>query len=211
MNIEFPPVYPITDTKISGLPVIEQVRAFIAGGARLFQVREKGLNSRDLFYASAEAVKVAHEHGVKVIINDRADIALLAGADGVHLGQQDLAPEHARRLLGPRAIIGYSTHSIEQTERAADMPVDYVAFGPVFNTSTKSDHEPIVGLELLANIKAIVGGIPLVAIGGIDRNRLSQVLRSGADSAAVISSVLTAPSGIEAELDRMFQAADMLL
>lgn len=205
---DFPAIYPITDTTISGLSVIEQVRRLVAGGARLIQVREKNVHSRDFFESAAAAVSYAHENGVKIIVNDRVDIALLTGADGVHLGQRDLSPVHARKLLGPKAIIGYSTHTIEQAAEAARLPIDYLAFGPVFDTSTKSDHEPVVGPELLAAIKAAAGTMPIVAIGGIDRQRLPLVLRAGADSAAVISAVLSDAARIEITLASLLKEAE---
>src|SRR5919198_2181410 len=137
MAFELPKLYPITDRRLSGLSHAEQVARLCEGGARLVQLREKHLSPRE-FYSEAEAaLKVARERGAKLIINDRADIALALGADGVHLGQDDMPPEAARALLGRGAIIGYSTHGAEQAAAAARRPVDYVAIGPAFATSSK--------------------------------------------------------------------------
>src|SRR5687768_5154472 len=133
-----PKIYPITDTRISGgLTHAEQVTRLRAGGARLIQLREKHLSPREFYHEAEAALAVARERNTRLIINDRADIALALGADGVHLGQDDLSPSAARRLLGPRFIIGYSTHSVAQAVEAARLPVDYVAVGPIFETGTK--------------------------------------------------------------------------
>lgn len=207
MNIPFPPVYPITDTLLSGLLVSEQVRLMTAGGAAVVQIREKKASSRAFYQAAVEAVSVARAGGARIIINDRVDIAVLVGADGVHLGQSDLSPIHARRLLGERAIIGYSTHTPGQAAEASGMPVDYIAFGPVFPTATKEDPDPAVGLEMLAEVKSIVGELPLVAIGGITENNLGAVLAAGADSAAIIGDVLSNPYEIEAKVRRLLAIA----
>lgn len=154
----------------------------------MIQIREKSGTPRDFFEDAAAAVRIAHDHDVVILINDRADIALMAGADGVHLGQHDLPPEAARRMLGDKAVIGISTHSVDEVSRAlAQNVADYIAFGPVFGTVTKSDHEPVVGLEKLAQIRKIVGHKPLVAIGGIKVDTLAGVFAAGADSAAIIS------------------------
>ena len=135
--------------------------------------------------------------GVRVVVNDRADIALAVGADGVHLGQDDLDPSAARRLLGDKFIIGYSTHSVAQAVEAARLPVDYVAVGPIFDTSSKERPDPVVGLEGLRGVRAAVGPVPLVAIGGITRETARAVLAAGADSLALISALVGGdPAGI---------------
>jgi thiamine-phosphate pyrophosphorylase len=135
--------------------------------------------------------------GVRLIINDRADIALALGADGVHLGQDDLPPAAARELLGERAVIGCSTHNEEQAREAIELPVDYIAIGPVFQTSSKENPDPVVGLEGLRRVRRIVGQIPLVAIGGVSAENAREVLTAGADSLAVISLLLGEPEQIE--------------
>jgi thiamine-phosphate pyrophosphorylase len=126
---------------------------------------------------------------VKIIINDRVDIALALKADGVHLGQEDLGPDAARRILGPDAIIGFSTHNLEQARLAAQMPIDYVAIGPIFGTSTKQSSNPSVGLEGLRRVRQTLTSIPLVAIGGITLENIASVLKAGADVAAIASDI----------------------
>jgi len=186
---QLPRVYPLTDVQLSGLSHAEQVRLLSFGGASLIQLREKRMPALE-FYEQARAAK---QYGVQLIINDRVDIALATGADGVHLGQDDLPPEVARKLLGPQAIIGYSTHNVDQAISATKLPIDYLAIGPIFSTTTKSDTAPVLGLDGLRAARAAVGGFPLVAIGGISLNNARDVIDAGADSVAVISALLTAP------------------
>jgi thiamine-phosphate pyrophosphorylase len=136
-------------------------------------------------------------------VNDRIDLAMVLEADGVHLGQDDLPPAEARRLLGPDAIIGYSTHTVEQARKAMELPIDYLAFGPVFPTSTKERPDAVVGTEVLSEIAKLAGKLPLVAIGGINESNLERTLSSGATSAAIISGLLSDPDRIEETLRRM--------
>jgi len=126
-----------------------------------------------------------------VIINDRVDIAAAVGADGVHLGQDDVAPELARKILGSKAIIGYSTHSLEQVRIALRYPVDYVAIGPVFRTKTKVNSDPVIGIERLQEVSREIGEMPLVAIGGINLTNLNTVFEAGADSIAVVGGLIS--------------------
>ena len=197
MKFELSKLYPITDARLSGLTHAEQVARLSAGGATLIQLREKHLSPRE-FYAEAEAALcVARECGVRLIINDRVDLALALRADGVHLGQDDLATEAARRLLGEDAIIGCSTHNIAQAREAARQPVDYIAIGPIYATSTKENPDPVVGLDELRRVREAVGRKPLVAIGGINRENAREVINAGADAIAVISLLLAEPSEIE--------------
>lgn len=195
-SFRLPRVYPLTDVRLSGLSHAEQLRLLIAGGACLVQLREKQLPALQ-FYEEAKAVMlVAEREGVQVIINDRIDIALAVGAHGVHLGQDDMPPEAARRLLGPEAIIGYSTHNVEQALMALTLPIDYVAIGPIFGTSSKADTAPTLGLEGLRAVRRVVGAVPLVAIGGISLGNAAEVIEAGADSVAVISALVSDPSRI---------------
>ena len=200
MKLSLQKIYPITDRNLSGLSHAEQVARFIDGGATLIQIRDKNLSSGE-FYADAEAaVKIAREAKVRILINDRVDIALMTAADGVHLGQDDLPAAAARKLLGMDAVIGISTHSIQQIREAlVDGNADYIAFGPIFPTSTKTDHEPLVGLEELVEARELHGDIPLVAISGINRVNLASVLRAGADSAAMISEFYLPPIEISSQ------------
>ena len=157
----------------------------------MIQLREKA-DPPSRFYTEAKAaLDLARAHGVKLIINDRVDIALALNADGVHLGQDDLPPEAARRILGPSALIGYSTHNLEQAKLAAAMPVDYVAIGPIFPTATKQSENPSVGLEGLHLLRQTLSPTPLVAIGGITARNIESVLKAGADAAAIISDIWT--------------------
>lgn len=168
-----------------------------AGGATFIQLREKRLSPREFYREAEEALSVARSMGVRLIINDRVDIALALSADGVHLGQDDLPPTAARALLGDEAIIGFSTHSIEQAIVAARLPVDYIAVGPIFQTSSKENPDPVVGLDGLRRVRQVVGNIPLVAIGGIRPENIPYVLKAGADSVACISLLIAQPAEIE--------------
>jgi len=190
VSFHLPKIYPITDTALSSLSHAEQVKDLIAGGATLIQLREKH-NSARAFYADAyDAIRIARSAGAKVIINDRVDAALALGADGVHLGQTDMPVAAARRLLGKAAIIGFSTHNIEQVKAALKLPIDYLAFGPIFPTQSKRNADPVAGLDALGLIKSINGRLPVVAIGGIDKSNVVEALSAGADSAAIISAIV---------------------
>lgn len=190
-TLALPKLYPITDVRLSGLTHAEQVARLCEGGAGVVQLREKHLSPREFYRQALEAVRVARERGAQVIINDRADIALAVGADGVHLGQDDISVEAARHLLGEAAIIGLSTHNVAQAREAATLPVDYIAIGPVFATSSKERPDPVVGLEGVRRVREVVGDRLLVAIGGINADNARAALDAGADSVAVIGALLT--------------------
>ena len=200
MKFTLPKIYPITDTRISGLSHIEQVRRLIAGGATLIQLREKNAPAGEFYDAAVGSIALAREHGVKIVINDRVDIAVASGADGVHLGQDDLPPDQARRLLGERAVIGFSTHSVEQARKAIGLPVDYIAIGPIFGTTTKENPDPVVGLEGLIAVREAIGEFPLVAIGGITQANTRTVLNAGANSVAIITDLLRDSGEIESAM-----------
>jgi thiamine-phosphate pyrophosphorylase len=204
MTFEVPKLYPITDRLLSGLSHAEQVVRLSEGGATLIQLREKHLSPREFYAEAEEALKAAGARGVRLIINDRADIALALGAAGVHLGQNDMPPAAARALLGEEAIIGFSTHSVEQAIAALSLPVDYIAIGPVFNTSSKTNPDPVVGLEGVRAVRELVGRLSLVAIGGITRENARSVLNAGADSVALISALLV--HGDASEITRRTRA-----
>ena len=191
-----PRVYPLTDVQLSGLSHAEQVRLLSEGGATLIQLREKQMAALEFYEQARAALAVAVRNGAQLIINDRVDVALAVGVHGVHLGQDDMPPEAARRLLGPEMIIGYSTHTVEQALAALELPVDYIATGPIFQTSTKTDTSPVLGLDGLHAVRQAVGKFPLVAIGGITQAKASEVIEAGADSVAVISAVLSDPHQI---------------
>lgn len=204
-NWRLPPIYPITDTRLSGLSHAGQVEQLIAGGATLVQLREKHASPREFYEDAEKALTIARAHNVKIIINDRVDIALTLGADGVHLGQDDLPPREARKILGDDAIIGFSTHNLKQALEAAKLPVDYIAFGPVYDTQTKENPDATVGLDALRSVLEVVNDFPLVAIGGINSGNLEQVLKSGADSAAIISDLFTPPGNITQNMIHLLQ------
>jgi thiamine-phosphate pyrophosphorylase len=199
LNLALPKIYPITDVSLAGISHGEQVGRLIAGGATFIQLREKHASPRDFFEAAKPAIEIARKNNVMIIINDRVDIARALGADGVHLGQDDLPPNAAREVLGPDAIIGFSTHSVEQAIDAAGLPIDYIAIGPIFETKTKENPDPIVGLDGLAEVKKNIGNIPLVAIGGIDLDNVLDVLAAGADSIALVSAIVGDPALISAK------------
>jgi thiamine-phosphate pyrophosphorylase len=206
-----PQIYPITDTRISGLSHAEQVQRLIAGGASLIQIREKYAASDEFYHSALAAAAVAKAYGVSLIINDRVDIAIAVGAAGVHLGQDDLPPAEARAMLGPKAIIGFSTHTIDQARAAAALPVDYIAFGPIFPTGTKQNPDEIVGLEGLREAKRVIGDLPLVAIGGINGSNLTSVLTAGADSAAMIGALISVPANITLRMQKLAALAQQNL
>ncbi|HJZ70659.1 MAG TPA: thiamine phosphate synthase [Vicinamibacterales bacterium] len=176
----------------AGWQPIDLADAFLAGGARFLQLRAKSMPSGPMLDTAAAIVAHARHHGATVVVNDRADIARLAGADGVHVGQDDLAPAAVRTIVGPSAIIGFSTHTAEQIDRALAQPITYLAIGPVFGTTTKATGYDRVGLDMVraAATRATVRGLPLVAIGGITVETAAAVIEAGAASVAVISDLL---------------------
>lgn len=191
-----PRVYALTDVRMSGLSHAEQVELLTQGGATLVQLREKHLAPREFYEQARAALAMAERRGARVIINDRVDVALAVGAHGVHLGQDDMPPDAARKLLGPDAIIGYSTHNIEQAIAATKLPIDYLAIGPIFATTSKADTAPVLGLDGLRTVRDAIGDFPLVAIGGITGDNAREVIQRGADSVAVISALLSNSSRI---------------
>jgi thiamine-phosphate pyrophosphorylase len=192
MALLLPPVYPITDKRISGRPThLAILKELVRGGATLVQIRDKETEVRELLTDLRRCVEFSAKHGVSLMVNDRCDLALCSGADGIHLGQDDLPPAAARRILGPGSLIGYSTHTLGQARKSKGLPIDYLAFGPIYTTATKQDAASVVGLSKLRKVCA-GSSLPVVAIGGIDLNRLREVLDAGAHSAAVISALMSA-------------------
>ncbi len=196
-------LYPLTDRGLSGLSHAEQVSQLSETGVNLVQLREKILSPLEFYREAAAALQVARERHVKIIINDRVDIALALNADGVHLGQDDLPPEAARRLLGADSIIGLSTHNTEQSRLAAKLPIDYVAIGPIFATRTKKASDPPVGLQGIRLARQVLGKMPLIAIGGITSLNSQDVLDAGADAIAVISDLWTPAGQVAARTARL--------
>ncbi len=186
MNL--PRLYAIADASFGDS--IELARNLFDGGARLVQIRNKRAGARELLMQTSAILRIAPPDAL-VLVNDRVDVALLAAAHGVHLGQDDLPVERARSILGPNAVIGFSTHNLAQALSADKMPIDYVAVGPIFETTTKQNPDPVVGVSALREICRRIR-MPVVAIGGITLDRASEVYTAGARSIAVISDLLRA-------------------
>ncbi|MBA2605689.1 MAG: thiamine phosphate synthase [Acidobacteria bacterium] len=191
-----PRIYPITDPRLTKLSHAEQVKRLIDGGAQMIQLREKYGSPKDFYELAKEAIKIARPSSVRIIINDRVDIALAAGAGGVHLGQDDLPPARAREILGENAIIGFSTHNPEQAARAVKLPIDYLAIGPVFATATKENAEEPLGIEGVKRVREAIGNFPMVAIGGITFENFREIISAGANSVAIINNLLFDPASI---------------
>ena len=191
--MKLPRIYPILDTETieaRQFSVTRAAAAFLEGGAGILQLRHKRHWGRAMFDAAREIARMCREAGALFIVDDRADIAMLLEA-GLHIGQDDLAPRDARRLMGSDGVIGFSSHNVRQVCAAGGEPVDYVAFGPVFPTASKRNPDPVIGVEGLKECRALVEK-PLVAIGGISRETAAAVLAAGADSVAVIGDLLPA-------------------
>ena len=186
--IEDSPIYLITDRTLSGLSHYLIVRQAITAGIRTIQLREKQMSKKELFKEALLMRALTLKQKTIFIMNDYIDIALAADADGVHLGQEDMPVEEARKILGRKKIIGISTHSLKQAISAEDAGADYIGFGPVFPTSTKDAGLP-KGLTALKEIRKHIK-IPIVAIGGIKPENVSSVLEAGADAVAVMSAIL---------------------
>ncbi|MGH9798914.1 MAG: thiamine phosphate synthase [Blastocatellia bacterium] len=186
--LQLPKLYPITDCQLSNCTHEEIVWMMLAGGARFIQLRDKDASAKELLDAARACLALTRAAGAKLIINDRVDVALTVGADGVHLGQEDLSVEEAREILGEDKIIGVSTHSPDQFKAALETSANYIAVGPVFPTLTKDNAAPVVGLDFVREAKALADR-PVVAIGGISVERAAEVIAAGADSVAVISAL----------------------
>ena len=186
-----PRLYVILDAALLTRPALQLVRELAQAGVRLMQYRNKLGPAREVLTTSRELVEVLSPSGVSVIVNDRADIAMIAGADGVHLGQEDLEVEQARGIIGADRWVGVSTHNLEQFRSAAATSADYIAVGPVFATSSKANPDPVIGTEFIREVRRLTDK-PIVAIGGITLETAGSVIAAGADSVAVISDILRA-------------------
>ena len=193
-----PRLYPIVDPALLPGPgdqaarVVAFARELVQGGATLIQYRNKRGGGRQML-SDARELRRALGSQVRLIMNDRADLCLAAGFDGVHVGQEDLSPEGARLVVGDRLWVGVSTHSVEQVIEADKTSADYIAIGPVFATASKQNPDPVIGLEGVRAARAATRK-PLVAIGGITRINCALVIQAGADSVAVISDLVHAPA-----------------
>ena len=192
MLSRIPPVYPITDKRLSGRAThLAILKELIRGGATWVQIRDKETPVRELLADLQRCAEFSARNAVQLLVNDRCDLVMTCGADGVHLGQGDLPPAGARRVLGPGRIIGYSTHTLRQVRASERLPVDYIGFGPVYATATKEASSPVVGLAGLRRA-CREATRPVVAIGGIGLDQVREVLEAGAASAAVISALMRA-------------------
>jgi thiamine-phosphate pyrophosphorylase len=206
MPMKLPRLYPILDTAsldARGMPLVAAAAAFLDGGAGILQLRHKRHWGRALFEEARQIARLCREAGAQFVVNDRADFAMLLGA-GLHVGQDDLPPRDARKLLGADATIGFSSHNVNQLCAAGGEPVDYVALGPVFATASKRNPDPVVGVEEVRRCRGLLEK-PLVAIGGITTENALDVLRAGADSIAVIGGLLPMASTAQSLRQRMEQ------
>jgi thiamine-phosphate pyrophosphorylase len=197
-----PRLYAIVDMQRSANPVAFAQELF-AAGVRLLQLRDKETRPWVTLSVAREIKRIAPKDAV-LIMNDRADLCLGAGFGGVHVGQDDLSPEAARRVCPQPLIVGVSTHNLEQLREADAGPADYIAFGPIFGTTSKANPDPTVGLELLRQARTVTKK-PLVAIGGISRVNCRDVLDTGADSVAVISDLCDEPQAAVKEFLRILR------
>ncbi len=202
-SFQLPPVYPITGS-LPGLNHAELAKTLLQAGARFFQVREKALHDSEFYQQLLQVERFCRMSQARFLVNDRIDLALATRAHGVHLGQTDLPVTVARELLGTDAILGLSTHSQAQFERALKEDVDYLALGPIFDTTSKNSPYPPLGTDLLRQIVSI-SPVPVVAIGGITLETTPEVWESGAASVAVISDIVHA----ERPSDRLAQYLEL--
>src|SRR6266567_1516466 len=209
--MRLPRVYPILDTESldrRDIALETAAAAFLEGGAGILQIRHKSHWSRAIFDSARTVARLCREAGAALIVNDRADFALLLEA-GLHIGQDDLSPRDARKLMGSDAVIGFSSHNVAQLCAAGGEPVDYVALGPVFRTVSKCNPDPVVGVEEVGRCRALLDK-PLVAIGGITRENALDVMHAGADSVAVIAGLLPEPATAQSLRQRMEEWQQLL-
>jgi thiamine-phosphate pyrophosphorylase len=186
-----PRLYVILDAGMLTEPAGDTAKKLIAAGVRLLQYRNKQADARELLNDSKAIAESTRAAQCVFFVNDRPDVAWLAGADGVHVGQEDLEVAQAREVMGRERWVGVSTHNLQQFQQAAASSADYIAVGPIFPTISKANPDPVVGLDLLRRVRPLTAK-PIVAIGGITLERAPEVLQAGADSIAVISDILKA-------------------
>jgi thiamine-phosphate pyrophosphorylase len=192
MRLVLPSLYVILDATLLPISAQDCAQELAGAGVRLMQYRNKSASSRELLETCRGLASFLAPAGIPFIVNDRPDMAVLAAADGVHVGQEDLAPEQARSLVGANKWVGVSTHNLEQFREAAATSADYIAVGPIFSTTSKANPDPVVGLELIRRVRDLTGK-PIVAIGGVTLETAMSLIEAGADSVAVISDILCAP------------------
>ncbi len=186
-------LYLVTDHhQTAGRDLLEVVNAALRAGVRAVQLREKDLTTRDVFHLGEKMLAMTRAAGSALLINDRVDVAMALQADGVHLTRRSLPPREARDLLGPGSLIGVSCHSLAEVQEAVGGGADFVVCGPIFETPSKAAFGPPVTTALLSQARSATS-LPILAIGGIHRARIPDVMRAGADGVAVISAVMAAP------------------
>ena len=191
LGLLLPRLYVILDAGLIRGRVQVVARQLLDAGVPLLQYRGKNIGAREMLETASWLSAAAHEHRATFLVNDRPDVAWLAGADGVHVGQDDLDVEQARALVGKERWVGVSTHNLEQFEKAAGTSADYIAIGPIFETNGKANPDPVVGTEMIRRVRRSTKK-PIVAIGGIRLDRAAEVIEAGADSVAVISDIVGA-------------------
>lgn len=191
MRLVMPRLYVILDAELACGPIQEIAGQLMGVGVRLLQYRAKEVPAREMLAVARDLAGLARGNGATFYVNDRPDVAYLAGADGVHVGQDDLSVEQARAVAGEGRRVGVSTHNLEQFEKAAVSSADYIAIGPIFQTSSKANPDPVVGMEMIRKLRPLTKK-PIVAIGGIRLERAAEVIEAGADCVAVISDILRA-------------------
>lgn len=187
----FPPLYAILDPSLISTPIVPLAENLADAGLRLMQLRDKHATPKRIFEQSRDLAAALLPRGITFIVNDRPDIAAIAGASGVHVGQEDLPPEDARRIVGTGRWVGVSTHNLEQFREASATSADYIAVGPIFPTAAKENPDPVVGIDFVRTVRRLTPK-PIVAIGGVTVESAAEVFRAGADSVAVIRDLLSA-------------------
>src|SRR6266478_7064756 len=196
MRLVLPRLYVILDATLLNHSLFDYAEQLAAAGVRLLQYRDKSASARDLLEKSRKLVSSLRSFGSSLIVNDRPEVAALATAAGAHVGQEDLDPEQARAVVGEKMWVGVSTHNLEQFRRAAATSADYIAVGPIFPTTSKANRDPVVGLELIRQVRNLTEK-PIVAIGGITVERAASVIEAGADCVAVLRGIVCAAKRVE--------------
>lgn len=199
-RIRLPPLYAIVDPLDTGRDAAALAAAYLAGGARLLQLRLKGASARTLLDTARDLRRRTRDAGAALVVNDRPDVAAAVEAEGVHLGQDDVPPRVARAVLGPAGWVGVSTHDLAEARAALDAGADYLGVGPVFDTTSKAGALPARGLALVRAVRALTDR-PLVAIGGITADTARAVLDAGADAVAMIGALARAADPAAAVAD----------
>jgi len=192
MSLVLPPLYVILDAALLTTSELDAAKKLSDAGVRLFQYRNKRGSPRELLQASSGLAAELAQRGALLFVNDRPDVAFLSGASGVHVGQKDLPVAESRAVLGKGKFLGISTHDLNQFRAAAETDADYIALGPIFETDSKLNPDPVVGTAMIQEARKLTDKT-IVAIGGITLDRAREVMEAGADSVAVISDILRAP------------------